>query len=102
MAGFELPVPVIRHYISSAVTLVVQIARLKGGARKVVRVAEVLGTDPGPYHTKDIFAFQQTGVADGRAVGEFRATGYVPAFLPRLDAAGVAIKAGLFTERVIG
>ncbi|HVK14031.1 MAG TPA: CpaF family protein [Gemmataceae bacterium] len=102
MAGFELPVPVIRHYISSAVTLVVQIARLKGGARKVVRVAEVLGTDPGPYHTKDIFSFQQTGVVDGKAVGEFRATGYVPAFLPRLDAAGVSVKPGLFNERVIG
>jgi pilus assembly protein CpaF len=102
MAGFELPIPVIRHYITSAVTLVVQIARLKGGARKVVRVAEVLGTEPGPYHTKDIFAFQQTGVKEGKATGEFRATGYVPAFLSRLEAAGVSLRPGLFNERVIG
>ena len=85
MAGFELPIPVIRHYISSAVTLVVQIARLKGGARKVVKVTEVLGTEPAPYHSKELFTFTQTGVKDGKAVGEFRATGYVPAFLPRLE-----------------
>ena len=29
MAGFELPVPVIRHYIASAITLVVQLTRLE-------------------------------------------------------------------------
>ncbi|HKB04296.1 MAG TPA: CpaF family protein [Gemmataceae bacterium] len=101
MAGFELPVPVIRHYIASAVTLVVQLARLKGGARKVVRVSEILGTDPAPYHVRELFGFRQKGVKDGRAFGEFYATGYVPAFLPRLEAAGVEVPKGVFDERVI-
>jgi pilus assembly protein CpaF len=31
MAGFDLPVPVVRRYIASAITLVVHLARLKGG-----------------------------------------------------------------------
>ncbi len=102
MAGFELPVPVIRHYITSAITLVVQLARLKGGARKVVRVSEILGTDPGPYHTREIFGFKQTGVKDGRAVGNFYATGYEPKFLSRLDSGGVPVRKELFRERTIG
>jgi pilus assembly protein CpaF len=102
MAGFELPVPVIRHYIASAVTLVVQLARLKGGARKVVRVSEILGTDPAPYHEREIFGFRQKGVKDGRAIGEFYATGYVPAFMTRIESAGVEVRKDLFRERTIG
>src|SRR6187549_3713148 len=43
MAGFEIPVPVIRQYISSAITLVVHLARLKGGPRKVTKITEVVG-----------------------------------------------------------
>jgi pilus assembly protein CpaF len=34
MAGFDLPVPVIRYYVSSALRLVVHLSRLKGGARR--------------------------------------------------------------------
>src|SRR5213078_2943485 len=30
MAGFEMPLPVIRQYVASAITLVVQLSRLKG------------------------------------------------------------------------
>jgi pilus assembly protein CpaF len=101
MAGFELPVPVIRHYIATAVTLVVQLARLKGGSRKIVRVSEILGTEPAPYHMQEIFGFRQRGVRSGRAFGEFYATGYVPSFMPRLEAAGVELSTELFRERVI-
>ena len=45
MAGFEMPVPVIRQYIASAIGLVVQLARLKGGPRKVVRVSEIVESE---------------------------------------------------------
>src|SRR4029078_12514167 len=62
MAGYDLPVPVIRYYIATAITLVVQLARLKGGKRRVVKVSEVLGTDPAPYHIRDVFGYTQRGV----------------------------------------
>src|SRR5262249_38138365 len=75
MAGFELPVPVIRYYIATAITLVVQLARLKGGKRKVVRVTEVLGTEPSPYDIRDVFGYRQHGVRNGEAFGEFYTTG---------------------------
>jgi pilus assembly protein CpaF len=41
MAGFDLPVAVTRRYIASAITLVVHLARLKGGARRIMRISEV-------------------------------------------------------------
>jgi len=100
MAGFELPVPVIRYYIATAITLVVQLARLKGGKRKVVRVMEVLGTEPAPYHTEEIFGYRQHGVRNGAAYGEFYATGYRPRVLERLRSMGVEVPAETFRQQV--
>ncbi len=100
MAGFELPVPVIRYYIATAITLVVQLARLKGGGRKVVQVTEVLGTDPAPYDVHDIFGYRQRGVRNGAAFGEFYATGYRPQVLDKLRAMGLELPDELFRERV--
>jgi pilus assembly protein CpaF len=102
MAGFEMPLPVIRSYIGSAIHLVVQLARLKGGSRKVVRISELVGLRKRrQYVVRDLFVFRQTGVVDGRAVGEFHATGHVPGFLPQLHAAGIDLPADLFTPRVL-
>ncbi|MFL5328175.1 MAG: CpaF family protein [Gemmataceae bacterium] len=101
MAGFDLPVPVVRNYVASAIRLVVQLARLKGGARKVVRISEIVGIRKGRYYAvRDIFGFRQTGIREGQAVGEFYATGKPPKILERLHAAGAHLPASLFTERV--
>jgi pilus assembly protein CpaF len=99
LAGFELPVPVIRYYIATAITLVVQLARLKGGKRKIVRVSEVLGTDPAPYLSQDIFGYRQHGVRNGAAFGEFYATGVRPRVLEKLRAMGTELPEDLFRER---
>jgi pilus assembly protein CpaF len=103
MAGFAMPLGVVRSYIGSAVRLIVQLARLKGGARKVVQIAELVGLQQGKsYLVKEIFGFRQTGVVDGQAVGEFYATGHVPTFLPRLQSLGVELSPTLFRRRVLG
>jgi pilus assembly protein CpaF len=101
MAGFELPVPVIRQYISSALTLVVHVTRLKGGPRKIMRISEIIGLRKRNYRVRDIFVFEQRGVRDGQAFGEFRATGYVPECLQRIRACGVELPDSLFAERVL-
>jgi pilus assembly protein CpaF len=101
MSGFELPVPVIRQYIGSAITLVIQLARLKGGPRRVMRISEIIGVKGRRYQVKDIFGFRQTGVRHGIAVGEFYATGHVPRFLTRLTASGIDLPPELFAERVL-
>jgi pilus assembly protein CpaF len=102
MAGFEMPLAVIRSYISSALRLVVHMARLKGGPRKMMRISEVVGLKGRRHYVvRELFGFRQTGVRDGVAVGEFYATGAVPRLLPRLLAAGIELPAELFTERVL-
>src|SRR4051812_27532619 len=58
MAGFEMPLLVIRNYIASAVRVIVQLARLKGGARKVVRVSEIVGLKKRKHYVvRDLFVF---------------------------------------------
>ncbi len=101
MAGFDLPIPVIRHYITSAISLVVHLSRLKGGARRVMRVTEIRGLRKGRYRVRDLFAFRQTGVRQGMAVGEFHATGHVPSFLEELQAVGIDLPADLFAPRTL-
>jgi pilus assembly protein CpaF len=101
LAGHDLPLPVVRFYIASAVSIVIQVARLKGGARKVVRISEVRGVNPEPYDIREIFGFRQLGVRDGAAFGEFYATGYVPKMLGKLRACGIELPPEMFAERVL-
>jgi pilus assembly protein CpaF len=103
MAGFELPVMVIRRYIASAITLVVHLARLKGGVRRVMRISEIDGLDGEEYRVQELFGFRQSGVdANGSARGEFYSTGNVPRCLRRLAEQGIQLPQNLFTDRTIG
>lgn len=100
MTGFDLPVSVVRQYIAAGITLVVHVARLKGGVRRLTQVLEILGADSGNYRVQEIFGFRQIGVDDsGAAVGHFYATGNVPACLDRIHAAGITLPEDLFDER---
>jgi pilus assembly protein CpaF len=102
MSGFDLPQWVIRRQIASAVHLVVQVSRLLGGSRKVIKVSEVTGVEGENYSMQDLFLFKQTGVDDqGRAVGCFHATGLRPTCLDRLAALGARLPPGLFERRIL-
>jgi pilus assembly protein CpaF len=101
MAGFELPIPVIRGYIASSIGLIVQIARLRGGARRIVRVSEIVELRRRAYVLRDLYGYRQLGVKNGQTVGEFYATGYEPSFLGRLKSQGIDLPASLFTDRVL-
>src|SRR5213079_1900466 len=59
LAGVELPSRAIRGQIASAINIVVQTERLRGGARKIVSVAEVLGMVDGEIAMQELFAFRQ-------------------------------------------
>jgi len=100
MSGFELPIPVVRQYISTGIRLVVQLARLKGGQRRVVRITEIIESQDGTYHTNDIFGFEQTGVdEDGISQGDFYTTGYRPACRKMIESAGIHLPDSLFQEK---
>jgi pilus assembly protein CpaF len=102
MAGFEIPMHAMRHQITSAINLIVQVQRLMGGKRKVTSVSELVGMDGDQIVINDIFRFEQTGLdGDGAAVGNFIATGVVPHCLEKIEHRGVKIPVELFKERVL-
>jgi pilus assembly protein CpaF len=102
MAGFELPVKAMRQQISSAVDLIIQVGRLQGGPRKVNAVVEVMGMEQDVVIMQEIFRFQQLGIdQNGRAFGQFMATGVRPTFMSRLEAAGIRLSGNLFQERIL-
>jgi len=100
MTGFELPVPVIRQYIAAGLKLIVHVARLKGGVRRVMGVSEIVGVKDGAYRIEDIFGYEQLDVSEeGTARGRFYATGYRPTCLGRLQTAGIRLPEDLFRQR---
>jgi pilus assembly protein CpaF len=102
MAGFDLPIWVIRRQIASAIHIVVQVSRLLGGGRKVVKISEIAGLEADNVIMHDLFAFKQTGVDDRRkAQGYFHTTGIRPNCLERLAALGAALPMDLFERRVL-
>jgi pilus assembly protein CpaF len=91
MAGLDLPVRAIRTQIASSVHLVVQQSRFSDGTRKVTSISEVGAVGPeGEIEMHEIFSFARTGTgADGRILGEFRATGFMPTYLDELITHGL-------------
>jgi pilus assembly protein CpaF len=101
MAGFDLPIWIIRRQIASAIQILVQVARLPGGARKVVKISEVTGMEGEVISMHDIFAFKQTGVDnEGMAQGYLFATGIRPRCLEKLESAGARLPIELFERRM--
>jgi pilus assembly protein CpaF len=97
MSGISLPVRALRDYIASALDLMVHLARLSDGTRKVTRVTEIVGMEEDVVTTQDIFVFEQQGIdADGRVHGFFRATGIRPKFSERLERAGIHLGPEVF------
>jgi pilus assembly protein CpaF len=98
MTGFDLPISVVRQYIAAGISLVVHLARLKGGARRVMRISEIVEVKSDTFTMEDIFGFEQTGVQNGEATGRFYATGYRPQCLDRLRASGTDLPDEIFTQ----
>lgn len=101
MSGVELPIRSIREMVSSALDLIVHIARLSDGSRKVVQITEVVGMlDDMHINLKDIFKFRQTGVDDeGAVVGEFSSLGYIPSFYEEIRARGINLPREIFVPK---
>ncbi len=91
MAGVDLPSLAIREQIARSIHVIVQQTRLTDGSRKITHVSEIDELDPsGRFEVRDIFEFEQTGVTpEGRVIGDFEATGYLPSFLDEILARGL-------------
>ncbi len=99
MADLEMPTRVILQQLSSAIKLVVQVARLQDGTRKIMSISEVLGVREDRVEIQEIFVFERTGVTDaGKVQGRFRATGMKPRLLERLRVSGIQLPPSIFEE----
>jgi pilus assembly protein CpaF len=97
MSGVSLPVRAMREYITSALDMVIHLARLSDGSRKIVRVTEIAGMEEAVVSTQDIFLYEQEGVdTDGTVLGFHRATGVRPQFHQRLVRAGIHLGPEVF------
>ena len=97
MSGLALPVRAMRDYIASALDLIIQLARLSDGTRRLTRVTEIVGMEEDVITTQDIFVFEQQGIDEqGRVRGYHRATGVRPRFSDRLERAGIHLPSELF------
>jgi pilus assembly protein CpaF len=97
MASLNLPVRALRQQIASAISVVVQVARLSDGQRKIVSVQEITGMEGETVTMQEIFAFRQTGIAPGGQVeGYFCATGVRPRFQERLRTHGIMLDDAIF------
>jgi pilus assembly protein CpaF len=97
MANLNIPERAIRQQVASAVELIVQVARLSDGTRKVTAITEITGMERDMITMQDIFLFEKLGVSDdGKIRGRFRATGLRPKCAERLAASGIALPAQMF------
>jgi pilus assembly protein CpaF len=97
MAGLDIPLLAIRKQIAAAVNLIVHLARLSDGSRKMTHITELSGMEGEVVTLTDIFKFDQTGIApDGKIIGQLRPTGMRPQFTPRLEASGFKLGGEIF------
>ncbi len=102
MAGMDLPLKAMRQQIASSVDIIIQANRLQGGPRKVTSITEICGMEQDVIIMQDIFRYKQLGIdQNGRAFGQFEATGVRPKFITKLEAAGIRLPTNLFQERVL-
>jgi pilus assembly protein CpaF len=92
MAGIDLPVKAIRQQVASAINILIQLARLRDGSRKVTQVTEITGMEGDTITMQDIFVYESHGAApDGRIIGEFKPTGIRPQILDRMFSMGLPL-----------
>lgn len=97
MSGMELPLRAIRSQIASAVDIVVQIARMRDGSRKIINISEITGMEGDIITMQDLFRFEQQGIdSDGRLRGEFVTTGLRPMCSEKLELNGIHLPMDLF------
>ena len=101
MANLALPEKAIRAQIASAINVIVQIARMSDGSRRVTHVTEITGNSEEIISMQDIFLFERRGIGpNGKVLGRFYATGIVPKFAEKLKAAGLPYSPNLLDHTV--
>jgi pilus assembly protein CpaF len=102
MAGMDLTVRALREQVAAAIDLVVHVARLQDGVRRVTNVTEVVGMEGDTVTMQDLFLFHVEGGIDegGRVRGRLASTGLRPHFLEHLAERNVQLDPSWFAPPV--
>jgi pilus assembly protein CpaF len=100
MAGISLPIKAIRDQVASALDLIVQIARLKDGSRRVIAMTEVEGMESDVITLQELFTFDYGAGRDqnGHFLGRLLSTGLRPKFTEHLHDVGVELPQSMFVR----
>lgn len=98
-AGAGISPRAIKEMIASAVHLIVQQTRLEDGSRRVINITEVAGIQGEVVTLQDIFTFRQEGIGkNGKVLGKYQATGFIPKFVEILERKGYKVPRGIFNN----
>ena len=99
MTGMRLSDRAMRQQIAAAINLVVQVARMSDGSRRITSISEITGMEGETITMQEIFQYERTGVdSQGQVLGRFRPTGIRPRFAERLKACGLQLPRVFFEE----
>ncbi|HEY0380258.1 MAG TPA: CpaF family protein [Pyrinomonadaceae bacterium] len=99
MTGMRLSERAMRQQVASALDLVLQVARLSDGTRRVTSISEITGMEGETITMQEIFQFERTGIdPNGKVIGRFRPTGIRPRFAEKLKAYGIHLSRTLLEE----
>jgi pilus assembly protein CpaF len=92
ITGLNISSEAIRRYISSALDVIIHLARLVDGSRKLISFQEISGMEGNIITMQEIFSFEQSGLdAKGMVKGRFRSNGIMPRFIERFKVFDVPV-----------
>jgi pilus assembly protein CpaF len=102
LSGVNLPSQAMREQISAALDVIIHVARMSDGTRRVVSVGEIVGMEREVVAMQEILVFRKVGISqDGKVMGQYEATGVRPKFADRLAVNGVNVPSSLFREKQV-
>ncbi len=97
LSGVKMTEKAMRQMISSSLDVIIQLARLSDGSRRMISMSEITGMESGVITLQDIFVFERHEIDEQeRIVGRFMATGVRPRFADRCRVFGVPLRDGIF------
>jgi pilus assembly protein CpaF len=102
MANVDIPIDHLRRYISSALNVIIHIARLQDGTRKLISFQEITGMEGDIITMQEIYSFQRTTIdSEGRVRGKFVFHGVRPKFIEKFKAFGITLPREMFEPTTV-
>jgi len=90
MSGVAIGAQALRHQIASAINLVVQIARMRDGVRRIVSITEIVRVETDTILMQELFSFEPGPMgSEGKLTGKYKSHKIRPMFSAQIDYFGL-------------